>query len=288
MNREIKSKYGMSRKLFYFNPTCEMAVANGHTSYMPPVRLRQFELDLEAIPLWLAGPNDLVLVIKPVPAEHIDKLETLGFSVPKFITSCNGLDNYEIDELHPWGWSLAAHKYLEAYKASIGTAWLENPMSRWNETHRLLLSRLSGLELIENTMEKLPGEYDLLEIPQVPLKVSSLDEIRNLSDQIAFPALLKTPWSASGRGLFKIEESNQLMQINSWINGKLKQQKFLLSEPFLKKVQDVSFHFWADRNGIRFLGVTFFKTDEKGQFVGCFTQSHKNVELKKIEVDRVC
>lgn len=262
-----------------------MAVANGHSSYMPPVRLRQFEFDLEAIPLWLAEPNDLVLVSKPVPAEYIAKLESLGFSVPKFIPSCNGLENNEIDELHPWGWSLAAHKYLDPFKNKTEKAGLENPMSRWDETHRSLLSRLTGLELIEKVMENLSGEYDLLEIPQMPLKLSTLDEVRKLSEQIVFPVLLKTPWSASGRGLFKIEERNQLMQINSWISGKLKQQKFLMAEPFLNKVQDVSFHFWADQKGVHFLGSTFFKTDNTGQFIGCYTHQPTNEQFKRFQLD---
>lgn len=285
MNREIKLKNGLSRKLFYFNPTCEMAVANGHSSYMPPVRLRQFEIDLDTIPLWLAEPNDLVLVNKPVPAEHIAKLESLGFSVPKFITSCNGLENNEIDELNPWGWSLAAHKYFDPFKNKTATAWLENPMSRWDETHRSLLSRFTGLELIVKVMETLSGEYDLLDIPQAPTKVSTADEIRNLNEKTAFPVLLKTPWSASGRGLFKIEERNQLMQINSWITGKLKQQKFLMAEPFLNKVQDVSFHFWADQKGVRFLGSTFFKTDDTGQFIGCYTHQPMNEQFKRFQLD---
>ncbi|MCA1744947.1 MAG: hypothetical protein LC643_04430, partial [Bacteroidales bacterium] len=53
--------------------------------------------------------------------------------------------------------------------------------------------------------------------------------------------------------------------------GKLKQHGALMAEPWLEKIQDLSFHFWVEEEGIHFLGTTYFNTDKDGQFLGCYT-----------------
>ena len=48
----------MAENIFYFNPTCELAIANGSFSYMPPRLLRDFEQDCASLPFLFASPND--------------------------------------------------------------------------------------------------------------------------------------------------------------------------------------------------------------------------------------
>ncbi|MBZ4677162.1 MAG: hypothetical protein JG782_1782, partial [Anaerophaga sp.] len=47
----------MVSKLFLFNPTNELAIANGQVSYMPPANLRRFENDLASLP-WILSDED--------------------------------------------------------------------------------------------------------------------------------------------------------------------------------------------------------------------------------------
>jgi hypothetical protein len=270
----------MYDKLFYFNPSCEMAVANGHTSYMPPQKINKFENDLEVLPLWLAAGKDLLLTRNPVDKIFTETLSKLGIAMPRFIQSVPQLNRENISELHPWGWSPAVHKKLEAFKAQCASTWNGNPMCSWNETHKEMLSRLSGLELYEKFEAKLAPEHTLLETPTKPLIVSSPEQLFDIQKSMSFPIVLKTPWSASGRGLFKIDKPGSTAFTNRHISGKLKQQGFLLAEPFLEKIQDVSFHFWSGKQGIRYLGCTFFKTDRAGQFLGCYTHAPILEELK--------
>ncbi len=257
-----------------------MAVANGHASYMPPQRLRKFENDLEAIPLWLATGNDMILTRNSVDTEFTDTLSRRGIALPRFIQKTSQFDKKNISELHPWGWSPAAHKHLEAFKAQCSQGWNEHHMSTWKDTHKELLSRLTGLKLSETAQANTTTEYNLLEIPANPLKISSPDQFHDIQNSIPFPILLKAPWSASGRGLFKIGSPDTKAFTNLHLLGKLKQQGFLMAEPFLEKIHDVSFHFWSSNKGIHYLGYSFFKTDPTGQFLACYLNTPKLEELK--------
>jgi hypothetical protein len=256
----------MPSKLFVFNPTCEMAVVNGHGSYRPPVRLRQFENELAAISLWLGGKYDSVLVEEAVPETFTDQLNNWGVSAPQFITSLKKVSCSLPLELHPWGWSPAIHHQFKKI-VTDGTA---HPMLPWKAAHKMLLSRYTGLELATIVSEWIK-EDAVLSIPQLPLVLTSPEGIAVLEEGMSSPILLKTPWSASGRGLFKIRDRQENAAANTWVLGKLKQQGALLAEPWLDKLQDISFHFWVEEKGIQFLGATYFNTDKDGQFLGCYT-----------------
>jgi hypothetical protein len=51
----------MPNDVYYFNPTCELAVANGSFSYMAPRLLREFERDCSALPFVFSTLGDFVL-----------------------------------------------------------------------------------------------------------------------------------------------------------------------------------------------------------------------------------
>lgn len=263
----------MSKELFYFNPTCEMAVANGHHSYTPPTHLQQFEQQLETIPCFFADEEDFVLTRKKVSPEFIETLQKFGFKVPQFIQTPDGLnaDLLPIEQLRPWGWSPAVHQVLKPFKSLCHPDWQQHPMQQWEAHHRLLLSRETGFRLLLQVIDLKCGNYDLIEIPAQPVKITTLSEIENINRQLQPPTLLKTPWSASGRGLFKIRDLNEKAEQNPWVISKLKQQGFLFAEPFLNKVTDLSFHFFIEKDSVTYLGYNFFETDSAGQFRGCYT-----------------
>ena len=263
----------MGASLYYFNPTCEMAVANGQVSYMPPLHLRKFSQDLSALPSFFASKQDVVLTHTPIPVAFTDNLSRLGFSLPLFIQQPEDIDIQRLPlcGLKPWGWSPAIHYQLKAYKSLCHEAWQRHPMSHWESGHRMLLSRSTGYNLLKTIQQLYTPNYDLIEIPSLPVKLSSLREIESLTEILSPPALLKTPWSASGRGLFKIRDLNEQAEKNAWVKSKLKQQGFLLAEPFLNKIIDLSFHYLISEKEVTYLGCNFFETDASGQFLGCHT-----------------
>ena len=111
----------MKPDIYLFNPTCELAVANGSANFMAPAQLRRFENELSILPGILARPEDIVLVDHIPPQQFIDQLEAAGFSLPDYRTKESSLaDEQFLSEqkgfLFPWGWSPATHKQLSPLK----------------------------------------------------------------------------------------------------------------------------------------------------------------------------
>jgi hypothetical protein len=277
------------RKLFLFNPTCEMALANGEPSYMPPQHLRHFENDLATLPCFLGNENDFVLTHEKLNPQFIEYLKCLGFNTTQFILSHNELNlSDNLDLLCPWGWSLSAHKKLNSFLPFCNDKWFQHPMAKWLNTHPQLLSRETTSVFKKLLFNIDCKDYPLLEIPTPPVKIETLESLKTITNYIKPPILLKTPWSASGRGLFKIRDINEHVEQNDWIKSKLRQQKCFYAEQYLKKLLDVSFHFIIETDSIRFIGNTFFETDIKGQFLGCHIRFPENKNLDKILLTNAC
>jgi hypothetical protein len=89
--------------VYYFNPTCELAVANGSFSYMPPHLLQEMERDLSILPFAFAHESDIVLTDNPPSPDFKMRLQNAGFAVPKFIdiTETEGLPSGFIKSVNP-------------------------------------------------------------------------------------------------------------------------------------------------------------------------------------------
>ncbi|WP_207916027.1 hypothetical protein [Natronoflexus pectinivorans] len=257
-----------------------MAVVNGHPSYTPPARLKKFEEDLESIMIWLGASEDVLLTRNRLSTDFVSWLSDFGFEVPKCMDVDSLQETIFAKELHPWGWSPAIHKFFSTLEIQLQDSWKSNPMNHWKSEYKRLLSRLTGVELIKEAVVIIEKErFSNVLIPHVPVMMDSPEYINHIEKTSTLPLLLKTPWSASGRGLFKIRDKNEQAWKNPWILGKLKQQGFLLGEPFLHKLQDVSFHFWCDSKGVHSLGTTYFSTDKAGRFLGCYTHLPKDSSI---------
>ena len=266
----------MKPDLYYFNPTCELAVANGSTNYMAPSQLRRFENELGILPAFLGNPNDVILLDHIPSPLFCDQMNGAGFKLPSF----HALDNILSDPdflsiekgfLFPWGWSPATHKLLAPLKSGCCPEFQNSPIANWNESHRELYSRRSALEVLKSILQDCK--------PDVLLSFSDLPEICTTHEQIIAlqkrwgKIVVKAPWSSSGRGL-QVLRTNEYNQSNRQvISGFLKQQGFVTCEPWHQKVLDLSFQFFSFGNGkIGFRGLTTFSTDHKGHYIGTFIQ----------------
>ncbi len=72
----------MAGELFYFNPTCEMAIANGSATYTPPKHLEKFRNDLSILPIYFGDSQDVVLIDGTVPKEFLERLKNIGWNLP--------------------------------------------------------------------------------------------------------------------------------------------------------------------------------------------------------------
>ncbi|WP_372772462.1 hypothetical protein [Mangrovibacterium sp.] len=270
--------------VFHFNPTCELAIANGSSYYMPPARLRKFETDLDAIMGVLGNENDFVICEHLPAPEFINQFKMLGWKLPAYKT-LEQLEAYlsshpEISFNHkPWGHSPAEYNLFRCLH-------LDDQL--WNENRKQLFERKTAVTFLQQFLNQ-NGLPSCIGSDINQQQIQSEEEIESLL-AISHPLVLKAPLSSSGRGLLvirrtKLNEANQ-----QWIRGILAQQGYLIAEPWLNKQIDLSFQFEIEANGnVRYLGTSYFQTNTNGQYNGHYLNFHRNHQfpIKTEMIDRI-
>ncbi len=254
-------------RLYIFNPTCDFAVANGSPSWQPNATLSRMEEDMASIVRFLSNPEDLVLVNRLPSNELYRVMESVGFPQPRFRT----FDSYSstpepIKEIRPWGWSPAFNRMI-ATLTEAGK-YLPNPtgVSPWLLADKELRSRQTSLNALHHLL-KSHFHDNFISLDMISKVYNNKVEIETYAATNP-RLLLKLPWSSSGRGLIPITETPVHQSVKQQINSALKSQGYLMAEPFLDKVHDLAFLFQIDQGEIRFLGISRFFTNHKGQYQG--------------------
>ena len=255
---------------YFFNPTCEPAIANGSPFYTAPARLRKFESDLGYLPAWLANEWDQVLVSGTVDNAYNQEMRNLGFRLPELINLKEALANpswlaQPKGTLRPWGWSPAIHQLFKPAINSYQDDFRQSAVATWHEAHKSLYSRLTALGLLTRMI----GKYSVNWLPEptdLPVVCFTIDQIYTVLDKRK-RVVVKTPWSSSGRGLLLFPNPDQKTKNDEVLSGMLNQQGFVTIEPWFDKIADLSYQFISKSGEIRYKGRTFFETDSKGRYV---------------------
>lgn len=255
---------------YFFNPTCEPAIANGSPFYTAPARLRKFESDLGYLPAWIANEWDLVIVPGTVDHSYNQEMRKLGFKLPELINLKEAIANPSWltqlkGSLRPWGWSPALHQLFKPAFNSYQDDFKKSVVASWQEGHKNLYSRLTAL----NLLTRIIGKYSVDWLPkptELPVVCFTLDQIYAELDRRG-KAVVKTPWSSSGRGLLLFPNPNLKTKNDEVLSGMLNQQGFVTVEPWLEKIVDLSYQFLSKSGEISYMGRTFFETDSKGRYV---------------------
>ena len=256
-------------RIFYFNPTCELAVANGSFSYMPPLLLQVMERDLAVLPFIFGSENDFVITETKPSDKYIEQLNNLGFKVPRFCTlsELEAMPADSFEAICPWGWSPAAHFKLKKLKEKCSREFKSNPSYNWQQIHQSLFERSTSLNILTDILNKDPQPW-FINKSLTGVKATSLYEIEKLMKEHQ-ALVLKAPLSSSGRGIQIIRSKTLNNSNKAWISGVLKQQNYLIAEPYLEKLADLSFQFRITESAeIDYLGFTFFETNSNGQYKG--------------------
>jgi hypothetical protein len=257
--------------IYLFNPTCEYAVANGHSSWQPNRLLQKMEEDLGTLPLFFARTNDVVLVKKVPPSEFLSTLQKINITPPRFLQLNEVAKNANFvsqpkNRLLPWGWSPAAHRLLESLKPSCSEEFQRSPVASWKPEYREIYSKKFALEILKKLLPQLPADKVLSPhlIPQVCYTKSEIEMCIKRWGKI----MVKAPWSSSGRGLQKVTKTPVAEKVWEKLLGIINDQGSAMAEPFLEKVLDLAFEFELKNGKATYLGISRFFTDEKGQYQG--------------------
>jgi len=241
------------RQAYYFNPTCEMEVANGLANYMPPAQMLRFVEDLETLPLVYATPDDCILVTKLPSVDFINRLESAGFALPSF-RLVHKLDNLAGQFVpSPWGWSPAAAKKL----GLLGAEWKDELRPFFS---RQFAKELSLLLAEKNIPRTINSDY-------IARYVDSLSDVENLLMDWG-KVVIKAPYSSSGRGLQMLRRNHLNVNIINKTRSLIAQQGGVMLEPLMDVLCDFAFEFKLEKGMVNFVGYSHFVTTENGQYQG--------------------
>lgn len=264
MNSEIHPK------IFIYNPTCEIAIANGTVSYMPNKMLSRFEKDLDVLPMYFADEKDVVLVNQLPDQEFRAVMQEAGISLPEFKRFESSIQDKDFiksakESLEPWGWSPRIHHIFKHLKDSCQQEFKNCPNAEWKADHKDLYSRKKALEVLNFFLDHTddPFYIEKEQIATICTSVSEIEELINQWKQI----VIKAPWSSSGRGLQVLRQSHLNDSIIQWINGTLDIQGYVMVEPLLNKQHDFSLQYHIDAySEVNYMGNGFFATNSNGQY----------------------
>ena len=219
--------------LYVFNPENDMALADGHPGYTPPVQIQQMRRELWWLPQWWADEEDIVW---------------------------NGEERLNLSDdtrILPWGWSPSLCHQLK--QAGVQESLL--PSRKELEQIRQLSHRQTAVSLLHELRSELPLDGHFA---GNSVLCRSIEEAEKTANEYG-EALLKSPWSSSGRGLMKTDNP----QWKAWASRILKAQGSVVVEQFLHKVSDFALEFWLDgKGGVEYQGLSLFYTNERGAYLG--------------------
>lgn len=255
--------------IYLFNPTCEYAIANGTVSWQPNRILQKMEADLATLPLYFATPNDHIIVNELPSNDFITHLAKVGIEAPNFILKDKvkaGRIDFNVNELRPWGWSPAAHKYFSATKLKCTTEFKNSPVFNWQPDSKNLYSKKFARSILQEITRNYPSEH-FINQNQLTEICSTKEGFEELMEKWG-KLMVKAPWSSSGRGLQPIRYKPIHPKVWAKIMAMVKDQGYTIVEPYLDKVIDLGFQFKAEKGKIEYLGISNFSTDYKGQYNG--------------------
>ncbi|WP_282035894.1 hypothetical protein [Saccharicrinis aurantiacus] len=264
--------------IYLFNPTGEMAIANGNHSYMAPKMLRIFERDLAFMPTYFANDHDIIICDEEPYDSFLKEWQTLGLPKTNYLSIKEALKADDINYLKPWSWNPASHHLLRNLKLLASDAFKTSPNHKWDNTNKLFFSRESCNKVQKYIFNNINNSS--IKISKPAISLNSVEEIKEWLT-INKKAVIKMPWSSSGRGIHIVDLQNNRPLNLEWVSGAIKQQGFVCIEPLLNKVKDFSYQLKLNKNGeIDFLGISHFNNDSKGHFTGGIIKwPHKENEI---------
>ena len=238
--------------LYVFNPEHDWALSQNGVGGSAPQAAVALRKDLAFLPALMAADDDFVLVPNVAHAQH--NLQQLGLPTQRvhFIPETNMLADLPLSCVLPWGWD--SHICRELKRRGVSPALM--PTVEQCDTIRHLSHRRhtrSLLQALHHTVDKeyIVGESTLL---------TSCEDV-NQYVQIEKKAVLKAPWSSSGRGIMTVVDGHLTDMQWRRVQNVLQHQQGVMGEPWYDKVQDLAMEFYVDSNGIvDYLGLSLFTT----------------------------
>ena len=249
-------------KWHVFNPENDLALACFSPHFIPPRSARQMAADLAVLPAWWARPGDAVCV--PRPDEARLWAGSLGGLLPPLLWT-DGMAGPGVTEVVSWGWSPLLAGRLREMGVRPELLPGDETLCRYRDwSHRrhavdlLAWLRGGGSRSGRGWGGRLCG-----------VSCYCTDEAGIARRLAEWPdALLKAPWSGSGKGLRR-GCGGYAPPLAGWCRRVLRGQGGVVVEPIYNKVYDFAMEFEADGCGtVVYKGLSRFSTTPRGTYGG--------------------
>lgn len=249
-------------KLHIFNPSHDEALAAGSPYYYPARAARTLARDLATLPVLWAAPGDLVLLPDDLCLPSEEPLLPAAESIV-FVHE-NGLSPTlwkTVDAIAPWGWDALLRHRLAASGAPAHLL----PTDKALQELRHLSSRHTTTQLLPLLRQAVPdtvGEsFWCTSAQEVWFHVKRHGE-----------AMLKAPWSSSGRGVFRLSAGDATDTTGSRHRRVLRllhEQGAVEVEPLYHRLADFATEFRIEPDGQAiYEGLSLFATTATGAYAG--------------------
>ena len=240
-------------KLYFFNPDNDLALAAGNGErYTPPAAALDLRRAGALLPLWWCGDGDEVLVETDEAIEAADSLKSAFGLSGTAVRKCEGAGR-----ALPWGWSpLSARLMRDAGGAGV-------PTPDEIERLRMLSHRRTSMPLA-----RAMGADERI----VARECLSEAEAEAAIAAAGGDAVIKQPWSSSGRGVMATR-SMRADALRRAIAGTIRRQGSIMVESRLEREADFAALFVSDGRRVRFEGASVFATLPSGAYAGNIVDS---------------
>ena len=273
--RENGNDYSMT--LHIFNPEHDIALASGLSNFTAPHAGRQLRHDLGWLPLLWASVDDCVLTDTPKGALHswqrlCGKLSVEQADKRKQLSAWRSNEPLQPDSVACWGWDAA----LCAALRRRGVADRLLPTTQQTDTIRRLSHRHTSAWLLPllQTEGTVGQAWECFSEEEATARIAG----------ISGRAVLKAPWSSSGRGLRFVDCSEPMLpNVTAWLRNVVSTQGSVMVEPYYNKVKDFGMEFSVRADGsIAYEGLSLFST-KNGAYTGNLlaTERHKRLLMSR-------
>lgn len=263
-------QYKAKMILHIFNPEHDLALANNTKHFIAPHAARQLKADLGFLPALWAEDGDLILVNNLASAtKHLQRFT-------KFIKRCHLVSEEllaaiksDITEIRPWGWN-------ESLKQELLNMGLSEKIMP-TEQQLFALRQMSNRQFAQPILYEL---YHGLPYNNIIGRTAYLSDPKEISPivKIVKKAILKAPWSSSGRGIRYIDERLDSHALN-WAHNTMRRQCGVMIEPFYHKIKDFGMEFFSYADKVVYQGLSLFQTTN-----GAYTGSLLQTETEKLSI----
>ena len=189
--------------LYLFNPENDMALACGDPYYMAPASARRMAAELSVLPAWYAEQGGTVWLDSALRMKTMERQSFLPLSVnwtSEFLPIYN--------KVIPWGWNPSLVRRLQ----EAGFPDTAYPSVERMKRIRQISGRQTAVKVLRRLCRHIGGNIPTLGEAFV---LSSTEEVKAFV--LSHPrALLKAPWSGSGRGIQYVSGSFTI-PLEGWV-----------------------------------------------------------------------